>query len=745
MKKTHRFLLVSSFLGSTLGQVQANNGTWTKSATGGLWSGTVNWSAGTIAVGSGFTADFNTLDIAADNTVHLDAPHTLTNLTFGDINSGTAAGWILDNNGNAANILTLDTTLDTAPAITVNGLGTGKKVTISAEVAGVTGLTKAGVGTLVLTGANTYTSDTRVTGGTLKFSGGSLDAAHNLYIGAGAGASGAMVMDGTVETLNFFGGGYPDGVYVGRDSAGTLDVNAGILSNPGGDVTVASKDAGSGGSTGTITVDGGSIEAGRFIIADDQNSTALVVLKSGSISITGPIIFGGGGATAAAAGSLELRGGILSTSSVFRYSGATASTFILNGGTIQAAAANGGFFNGGITYNVQAGGAKFDTAGYDIGVGQVLAHDGAALDGGLTKSGAGTLTLGEKNTINGNVLVSDGVLELTGGAASDANPLGANVAGRIVTVASEATLRTLTTDSIDYFSDIVNNLAFVVRGTWENNPSNATNTGFQRVDNLTLEGAAITDRGQHGAGYGGILMAGAVSVGGLAPSTYDQLDGGSGLSILDTTFNVADVTGNAGADFTINGGIREVPARGTGNLTKSGAGTLAITGVSSYSGATTIDAGTVTVGGAGVLGNGSYGGDITLTASGSILNFASSADQICFGSISGSGSVIHSGTGVLTLSGGNSYTGPTSVTAGTLLVDGSIEDSALTVTAGATVGGIGALGSVVISANGNIAPGDAGTIDHLGAGSATIAGHLKIDHDGSQPLTCDLLEVSGNL
>ena len=741
MKKTPRFLLISSLLGSTLGQVQADSGTWTKSATGGLWSGIGNWTAGTIADGSGFTADFNTLDIAADNTVHLDAPHTLASLTFGDINTGTAAGWILDNSGDAANILTLDP----APTITVNGLGTGKNVTISAEVAGLAGLTKAGVGTLVLTGANTYTWDTVVTGGTLKFSGGGFENGNNLYVGNGAGTTGAMIMDGTVGTLNFTGGGYPNGLYVGHDGVGTLDVNAGILSAPGGDVTIASKNVGTGGSIGTVTVDGGSIATGRLIIADDMNSTGSVVLKSGSISVTGPIIFGGGGATSYANGSLEVRGGTLITPSVFRYSGVTTSTFILNGGTVQATATNGGFFGGGITYKVQEGGAKFDTNGFDITVGQVLAHAGAAPDGGLVKSGTGALRLGDKNTINGNVLVSGGALELTGGANFGTNPLGANLAGRTVTVEQGTALRTLTTDSIDYFSDVVNNLAFTIRGTWENNPANTTDTGFQRVDNLALEGATIADRGQHGAGYGAILMAGTVNVGGSAPSTYNQLDGGVGLSILNTTFNVANVTGNADADFTINGGIRQVPALGVGNLTKSGTGTLTITGTSSYAGATNINDGTVTVGGAGTLGNAGYVADITLAANGSTLNFASSAAQTCFGTISGSGSVIQSGTGVFTLLGDNSYTGPTSVTAGTLQVDGHIEGSAITVAAGGTVGGSGGVGSVVISANGNIAPGSAETTGYFGASSAAIAGHLKIDHDGSQSPTCDVLEVTGNL
>ena len=95
-------------------------GTYTQLTSGGLWGDTNNWSGGTVADGSGNLADFNTLNIAADNTVHLDSARTIGGLTFGDTTTATAAGWVIDNNGNAANILTL---AGTTPTITVHALG----------------------------------------------------------------------------------------------------------------------------------------------------------------------------------------------------------------------------------------------------------------------------------------------------------------------------------------------------------------------------------------------------------------------------------------------------------------------------------------------------------------------------------------------------------------------------------------------------------------------------------------------
>jgi autotransporter-associated beta strand protein len=143
--------------------LKAGSGTWTNTASGGLWSATGNWLGGAVADGTGNTADFSTIDITANNTVHLDASHTLSILKFGNTAISPAANWLLDNNGTAGNILTLGTT----PTITVNSLGAGQQTTISAVVAGTAGLTKTGAGTLDLSGADTLTGGLTINGGTL--------------------------------------------------------------------------------------------------------------------------------------------------------------------------------------------------------------------------------------------------------------------------------------------------------------------------------------------------------------------------------------------------------------------------------------------------------------------------------------------------------------------------------------------------------------------------------------------------
>ncbi len=101
-------------------------------------------------------------------------------------------------------------------------------------------------------------------------------------------------------------------------------------------------------------------------------------------------------------------------------------------------------------------------------------------------------------------------------------------------------------------------------------------------------------------------------------------------------------------------------------LTKAGAATLTLNGVNTYTGPTTVSAGTLQIGGAGQLNSGSYAGAISLTGA---LNYASSASQTLSGNITGGGSLTLSGGGTLTLSGSsNAYTGGTTWSGGNLTI-----------------------------------------------------------------------------
>ena len=143
----------------------AGNGTWTRTSSGGLWSTPANWSAATVADGTDSTADFSTLNPAADLAVQMDAPRTIGSLRFGDTTPSSAAGWLLDDNGNPANTLTL---AGSAPSIFVDALGTGKAANLSLVLAGSSGFAKTGNGTLVLSAANTLSGNVTVSAGSLQ-------------------------------------------------------------------------------------------------------------------------------------------------------------------------------------------------------------------------------------------------------------------------------------------------------------------------------------------------------------------------------------------------------------------------------------------------------------------------------------------------------------------------------------------------------------------------------------------------
>jgi autotransporter-associated beta strand protein len=116
----------------------------------------------------------------------------------------------------------------------------------------------------------------------------------------------------------------------------------------------------------------------------------------------------------------------------------------------------------------------------------------------------------------------------------------------------------------------------------------------------------------------------------------------------------------AASSVTISG-----PISGAFNFTKAGAGSLTLSGVNTYSGNTTISAGSLTIGGAGQLNSGTYAGTIANSAT---LNYSSSANQTISGVISGTGSLTVGGPGKLTLSGVNTFSGTTTITGGTLSV-----------------------------------------------------------------------------
>jgi autotransporter-associated beta strand protein len=213
---------------------------------------------------------------------------------------------------------------------------------------------------------------------------------------------------------------------------------------------------------------------------------------------------------------------------------------------------------------------------------------------------------------------------------------------------------------------------------------NNTYAGGTTVSEGTLQ---LSGAGTLGSAVGTTTVSGGtLDLGG----TSQTQNGGVTL----TSGTIQNGTLSSSGSFTVQSGAVSASLAGSGNLVKTGSGTVILTGTNGYTGGTTVSGGTL-------IGN-------TASLQGNIVNdgavvFYQTGSGVYAGNMSGSGSLALDGGGMLTLSGVNTYTGPTTINSGTLAVTGSLA-SDVTVNGG-TVGGNGTFGGLVVN-GGIIAPGN---------------------------------------
>ena len=169
---------------------------------------------------------------------------------------------------------------------------------------------------------------------------------------------------------------------------------------------------------GTLTVSN-TVYVGRYGTGELRVSGGHAIFEEKTLGLTV-------GTFAGATGRVYLVNGILATGRTRGVNGY--SEFFFDGGTLAALASSTSFMTGLSLTEVRAGGAKIDTAGYNITVGQSLAHDTRggepAKDGGLTKLGAGTLTMTGTLGFTGDLGADGGTLNLSGATYSLASGSG---------------------------------------------------------------------------------------------------------------------------------------------------------------------------------------------------------------------------------------------------------------------------------------------------------------------------------
>ncbi len=354
--------------------------------------------------------NYSSIGLGANDNAVVTLTNTATLTVAGDFNVGDA--------GVAGS--TLGGTLNVQDSATVNArtLSIGKYVNAVGTVnqsGGVVQEVDNGLpGGDWRIGGSGSTSDAAAVG-VYNLSGGSFSTGTNLQVG-GYG-TGTFRQTGGSASVGANNGGF---LSIGRfpGGVGTYDLSTGngmLNTTAGGPFVIVGEQG-----RGTLNVGGTStVNAPGLSIGHLNGATGTVVQTGGTISLgLNGITFGTSAAATGTAdtGTFTLSGGTLLTPTITRAQLATVSgTFNFNGGTLKATVGNGVLIPAGLTHAyVQVGGAVIDTNALNTAVSQPLAHDPAVsgIDGGLTKQGAGTLTISNTQAYTGPTNVTAGVLQL---------------------------------------------------------------------------------------------------------------------------------------------------------------------------------------------------------------------------------------------------------------------------------------------------------------------------------------------
>lgn len=419
-----RFLLASSLLAAANSAHAQTSYFWdadgdTSAATGGsgTWdTGSSLWRNGTA---TGTLEQWPTTDPSTAYAQLAGTAGTLTlnsdsvNLNLNRIVFGTTGYEI---KGPVSGTATLSLS-GTAPTIT---MGDSISATISAKISGSTGLNKTGVGTLNLSGANTYSGTTSVNGGSLTISGDHSGATGGWSVGVNAAASALTFASGSTISV---GAGNDVTTVAGNGTASAqrvIAVNGAVTSSSTSDVTIRGRNTLSINNGGSWTMQGGTLSVS---VGNSGFSSNLNVNAGGSFTYSGNNTIIVADATGSGAGSatLNLRGTFTTTRGFINTGGGAGSgtsNIIFEGGTLKISNDITSIFTQDtqpFNISVAAGGGVIDTNTYNTAT-----SVGITGTGGLTKKGAGKLTLSGTSTYEGATLVSAGTLLVNGALANGA-------------------------------------------------------------------------------------------------------------------------------------------------------------------------------------------------------------------------------------------------------------------------------------------------------------------------------------
>lgn len=246
----------------------------------------------------------------------------------------------------------------------------------------------------------------------------------------------------------------------------------------------------------------------------------------------------------------------------------------------------------------------------------------------------------------------------------------------------------------------------------------------------------------------------------ISGGTLKVGNSGTTGTISNNVLNNAILMFDRSNNFTYNGVIT-----GSGEFVKAGSGVMTLGGANSFTGGTSVQTGTLLLGGNNRLATtgslfvfsgatfdlGGFNqtvGDLlsgpgTVAIGSGTFTAGTATDRTFAGHFTGNGAFVKQGSGSLTLTGNSAaYTGTTTVAAGTLAVNGDLSASAVTVNTGATLSGAGKVGATTV--NGTVAPGQSnipGTLNINGDYTQAAGSTLRVRLDNTP--ASDLLNISG--
>ncbi len=596
-------------------------------------------------------------------------------------------------------------------------------MSISAAISGNHKIIKAGAGLLNFSGANTYTGSTTINAGTLQFA-----KEVSLYNNNTASWTAANLIVASGATAAFNVGG------TGEFTSSDIDTLKALGTASGG------FESGSVLGLDTTNASGGTFTYSSNIANPNSGANVLGLTKLG----TGTLVLSG---TNSYTGATTVSAGVLNIQSATALGSTASGTTVLTGATLQ------------LQNNITVGAEALTINGTGAS-----GQNGALVNVSGTNNYGGLLTLGSASTISSD----SGTLNLTNsgtitGSGFDLTLTGSGN-GNITSIIGTGSGALIKSGS----------------GTWTLNSAN-TYTGL-----TTITAGTLTEGVSNAISTGGLTVNGATAVFDLGANHSDSvgtvtLDGGG--SITGTGTSTLTSTGT----FEMKSGSASATLAGSGiALNKTTSGTVTLTGINTYTGLTTITAGTLAEGVSnaistgGVTVNGATAvfdlganhsdsvGIVTLDGGGSITGTGTSTltSTGSFEMKNGSASAILDGSGIalnkttsgtVTLTGANTYTGGTNVSGGALLANNASGSAtgtgSVTVTgAGTLLGGNGTITGAVSMANGTIlSPGAttaSGTTAILKTGALTLSSgsNFNVDLNGTTAgSSYDQLQVTGTV